>query len=250
MNLDDLIPFILPQRLEKLKAIARNRTRNLTVLLDGVHDRFNQSGIIRSCDAMGLLELHLIHNERAKFRPSRNITRGVQKWLDIQTHPNPEMAFLHLKEQGFRVYTSCFHEDAMSLLDIDFSEKVALVIGNERKGVSQSVQSLSDNYFMIPMYGFSQSFNVSVATAISLYQAVQRRIEIFGQNGDLSEDEYQDLIFQYARKTIRPKTLLALDEWFEKKALEEKALQKTEAKESIVSLPLGKPKQDLRLDES
>ncbi len=166
-----LSTFVTLARLERIQTVAKNRTHKFIPVLSDIYDRGNISAVLRSAEGMGVGEIHLIQrNER--FRVANRVTRGADEWLDIFTWADPGVVSA-LKTRGYRVYSTGF-ENAISINAVDFSKPTALVFGNEKDGVKPDIAELCDGTVYIPMHGFSQSFNISVAAAISMYQARQK----------------------------------------------------------------------------
>jgi tRNA (guanosine-2'-O-)-methyltransferase len=185
--------FLLDVRREKIDRVVAHRTRNFTVVLDRLEDSFNMAAVLRTCEANGLQEVHVIVNPEAPFMPNSRVAQGCDKWLDVKLYKDFASCREHLKSRGFALYASAIREDATSLYSLRFDSKIALVFGNERQGVSDEVLAQSDGTFWIPMRGFSQSLNISAAASASITRAISWREEHLGRVGDLSEAEAQVL---------------------------------------------------------
>jgi tRNA (guanosine-2'-O-)-methyltransferase len=185
--------MLLDVRKEKIDKVISQRTRTFTVVLDRLEDSFNIAAVLRTCEANGLQEVHVIVNPEAPFMPNSRVAQGCDKWLDVKLYKDFASCREHLKSRGFAVYASAIREDATSLYSLRFDSKIALVFGNERKGVSDEVLAQSDGTFWIPMRGFSQSLNISAAASASITRAISWREEHLGRVGDLSEAEAQEL---------------------------------------------------------
>lgn len=185
--------LLLDVRKERIEEILRLRTRSLTVVLDQLEDTFNMAAVLRTCEAMGLQEVHVVENPKVSFRPNAKVTQGCDKWVDVSRWKTFEECLSTLKARGFAVWASAAGEAAHDLYSLPFRGKVALVFGNERFGVSEPVTKLVDLKFWIPMRGFSQSLNVSAAVSATLTRAVSWRVEHQGVQGDLSAAELADL---------------------------------------------------------
>lgn len=155
-----------------LRALAR-RTRHLTVLLEAVDQGHNQAAILRSAEAFGLTEVHVVPGKHP-FRPSRRVTQGAHKWLQVCFHPDLEAAATALRAAGYRLWATWLDPAAVPLEEVPLEEPVAFLFGNELEGVSGAARSLADGLFRIPTVGFVQSLNVSVAAAITLHHAAAR----------------------------------------------------------------------------
>jgi tRNA (guanosine-2'-O-)-methyltransferase len=185
--------FLLEERLERIDDVLSRRTRTLTVVLDQLEDTFNMAAVLRTCEGMGLQEVHVIQNSKVPFKPNRKVTQGCHKWLDVHSHENFAACQKVLKERGFQIWVSDLGQKAESLFDMKFEGKMALVFGNERYGVTQEVLDGAEGIFWIPMRGFTQSFNISAAVSASVTQAIAWRIRHQGEQGDLTTEEMSEL---------------------------------------------------------
>ena len=185
--------MLLDVRKEKIDKVISHRTRTLTIVLDRLEDTFNMAAVMRTCEANGLQEVHVIVNPAAPFVPHSRVSQGCDKWLDVKLYRDFASCRAALKARGFALYASAIREDARSLYTLRFDEKVALIFGNEREGVSPEVLAGSDGTFWIPMRGFSQSLNISAAASACITRAVSWREEHLGRVGDLTDTEAQEL---------------------------------------------------------
>jgi tRNA (guanosine-2'-O-)-methyltransferase len=189
----DAESLLLDVRKEKIDRVVSERTRTFTVVLDRLEDSFNMAAVLRTCEANGLQEVHVIVNPEAPFMANSRVAQGCDKWLDVKLYKDFASCREHLKSRGFSLYASAIREDATSLYTMRFDSKIALVFGNERDGVSQEVLDGSDGTFWIPMRGFSQSLNISAAASACVTRAISWREEHLGRVGDLTEAEAQVL---------------------------------------------------------
>jgi tRNA (guanosine-2'-O-)-methyltransferase len=185
--------FLLDVRKEKIDRVVSQRTRNFTVVLDRLEDSFNMAAVLRTCESMGVQEVHVVINPEAPFVPNSKVAQGCDKWLDVKLYKSFAECREHLKSRGFQLYASAIREGATSLYTLRFDTKMALVFGNERRGVSDEVLSAVDGTFWIPMRGFSQSLNISAAASACISRAVAWRDEHLGGSGDLPPEEAQAL---------------------------------------------------------
>lgn len=202
--LPDAESLLLEPRKARVQAVISQRTRSVSVVLDRLADSFNMAAVVRTCDAFGLQDLHVINHPQVPFVPHEGVSQGCDKWLDIHRHSSPETCLADLRARGYTVLASNVGEGATPLWDVRFDKKIALVFGNERTGVSPEMVAGADARFWIPMAGFSESFNVSVATAISVSRAVAWRREHLGlTSGDLSEAEADTLRERFYKLSIK-----------------------------------------------
>ncbi len=165
---------LLPRRYERLKAVLDRRMGDLTVLLEHVEKPHNLSAILRSCDAVGVLEAHAVCLS-GRLPTFNSTAQGSQKWVPLQLHSSSAEALQALKGQGFRVYGTLLSATAIDYRACDFTGPTAFVLGAEKWGLSLEAAALVDQAVMIPMQGMVQSLNVSVATAMLLAEALRQR---------------------------------------------------------------------------
>jgi tRNA (guanosine-2'-O-)-methyltransferase len=195
--------LLLPQRKERIEQVLAERTRSVTVVLDRLEDSFNMAAVLRTCEGMGLQEVHVIRNPDAPFGPNTRVTQGCDKWLDLHLHRDAEGCLGRLKERGYRVLASAIRPGATSLFEVRFDRKVAMVFGNERTGVSDEVLAHADGAFWIPMRGFSQSMNISAAASACVTRAVAWRQEHLGLSGDLSDADKAELRQRFSILSVK-----------------------------------------------
>ena len=196
-----LRPMLTQRRLERIESVLAGRTYNLSAVLDGLCDTGNMSAIMRTCDGLGVQRVNLVMTA-ARYKVGRKVSIGSHKWLDIHHYDSPSRCALELKEAGYRLLAT--HLDGGVPLDeIDFSARTALVFGSEGKGVCDELLQHCDGRVIIPMSGFSQSLNVSVAAAMSLYQARLDRTQRLGRSGDLTREESDTLRERFFRRSIQ-----------------------------------------------
>ncbi|MFZ9871215.1 MAG: TrmH family RNA methyltransferase [Candidatus Kapaibacteriota bacterium] len=185
---------ITPERAAKLRSVLERRQPSLTVVFENVHDPHNVSAVLRSCDATGVLEAHGIYTGFQVFPElGRKSSGSARKWVDLHLHDSVDECFSQLRRRGFRIYTTHMSSDAVSLYDVDLTQPVALVFGNEHSGVSDEARALADGNFVIPQMGVVQSLNISVACAVSLYEALRQRQRAgLYHHSALSEEDFAE----------------------------------------------------------
>jgi tRNA (guanosine-2'-O-)-methyltransferase len=170
---------IFPRRLEKLKDVARQRQYDLTVILENVHDPHNIGAVLRTCDSVGVNEIYILNTDERLA--NKNVTvghksaSGSRQWIDIRYFESLEECMNAVKSQYSHIYGTAIGQDSISLYDLNLSSSCALLFGNEHEGISQQALSYVDQNFLIPQHGFVQSLNISVACAVSLYEACRQR---------------------------------------------------------------------------
>lgn len=206
--IDVLAEFLTPERQARVSKVVEERTYAVVPVLEDIYDRGNTSAVLRSAEAMGFQAAHIIELSE-KFKSSNRVTSGADKWLDVVKWKSTKECVMHLKSKGYRVLATHLDAKAKPIEQIDFSTPVAWVLGNEKEGISKEMQELADETVIIPMNGFVQSFNISVAGAISFYHIHRERIRLFGRNGDLTDEQKLILKAQfYLRTPDNPEQLI------------------------------------------
>ena len=185
---------ILPRRFQKIKSVLDRRMCDLTIVTEEIEKPHNLSAILRTCDAVGILEAHAIFKQN-KIPTFNSTAQGSQKWVKLKKHENVELAIQSLKERGFKLYGTNLKKDSQDYRAYDYKGPTAFVMGAEKWGLSQSATNLVDESIFIPMRGMVQSLNVSVAAAILLFEALRQR-EVSGINPKSGEGLNQDLYTQ------------------------------------------------------
>lgn len=184
--------LLLPRRRERIDRVVEGRTRSFTLVLERIGDPHNIAAILRSCEAFGVQDVHVVEHEKHGTRMNPKITQGCEKWLDIHHHRDIAHCARELAGAGFSLCVSDLGEGTVPLGALPLEEKLALVLGNEQEGVTATARRLADRRFVIPMLGFSQSFNVSVTAAICLGLMRERRRER-GVTGDMDATQREAL---------------------------------------------------------
>jgi tRNA (guanosine-2'-O-)-methyltransferase len=183
-----------PIRRFRLEEALRHRTRTLVPILHGVHDPHNQAAVMRSCEALGLQEFHFIQSaEGRSLHASPRVTQNAHRWIDVIEHDNFDAAQNTLRDRGLGLYAAAFTDAAIPLREMDFARPMAILFGNESKGLPSEIIEACDGTFVIPLYGLSQSLNISVAAAVTLTCAVEARRRAWGSPGDLTAEEQSEL---------------------------------------------------------
>ena len=191
---------ILPRRFERLKTVLNKRMSDLTVLIENVEKPHNLSAIIRSCDAVGVLEAYAIFNKE-KFLTFNSTAQGSQKWIKLHQFNETKKAVNTLKEQGFKLYGTNLNPESIDYKQCNFKGPTAFVLGAEKWGITEETSSLMDEHIHIPMRGMVESLNVSVAASALLFEAIRQRqvANIIPESGEgMSQDTYKKKIFEWA----------------------------------------------------
>lgn len=189
------------RRLNKISQVVKSRQHSLRIVLENIHDPHNVSAIFRTCDAVGVPKVSLLYNLEKFPKIGKKSSASARKWVDVEKFSNVNECYESLKREGYSIYTSSISTDAVDLYKLDFKKKIAIVFGNEHRGVSDDALNLADKKFKIPMYGMVQSLNVSVAAAIVLYEALrQRQKKGLYKQSELDQQQQELLIETWAKK--------------------------------------------------
>ena len=164
-----------PSRFRKLVVTLNLRQPDLTVVMEGVHKPHNLSAVVRSCDAVGVFEVHATSPER-QVRLAQKTAGGNRRWVPVTTHSSIAVAYERLRTTGFSIIAAQADTDAAEFRSVDYTKKIALVFGGERKGLSTPAVAGADHRITIPTQGMTGSLNVSVAAAVILFEAQRQRL--------------------------------------------------------------------------
>jgi tRNA (guanosine-2'-O-)-methyltransferase len=192
---------VTDERLRRMEEIARKRQFGLRVVLEDLENARNISAICRLCDAFGVQFLHVIHRGIKPIVLDKRASAGSHQWLTVIQHPSIEDCLNELRSMGFRIYATHVDVTAKEFTQVDYTGRVAIVLGNEGHGVSETARQLADERIVIPQVGFVNSLNVATATAIILAEAFrQRRAAGLYDTPELSESERNELIRQWLER--------------------------------------------------
>jgi tRNA (guanosine-2'-O-)-methyltransferase len=193
---------VIPKRYHRLKQVLNRRQPDLTVLTEDVHKPHNLSAIIRTCDAVGIFEVHSV-NVKAELPTFSQVSQGSEKWIFLNTHPDTRTAISYLKNQKFRVYAAHFSSESLDYRQIDYTKPSAIIFGAEKWGVTKEAAQLADEHIVIPMLGMVQSLNVSVAAAVILFEAQRQRLAAhIYDNTRLEPEIYDQVLFEWGYAEI------------------------------------------------
>jgi tRNA (guanosine-2'-O-)-methyltransferase len=198
---DILAEQLTPQRRERFDRVLSERTRGVTVVLENLYDPHNISAVLRTCEALGIQDVHIVETEH-KFKFSSGITKGCEKWLSIYRYPDPAACAKALHDAGYEIVVADHRPGTPRIESLAPVKRRAFWMGAEHYGLSEEAHALADGRYMIPMHGFTESFNVSVAAAVTLYTARARWQESSGQSGDLSAGEIEEIRMQWLRRDV------------------------------------------------
>lgn len=166
---------ITERRLARFRSTIERRQPMLHLVLENVHDPHNVSAVLRTCDAVGVGTVHLVYTYEELPKIGKTSSASAWKWTDLRPHESIEECYAYLRAQGITIYATDLADRAQNLYDTDLASPVALVFGNEKRGVSPEASQLADGNILIPMVGLIQSLNISVACAVTLYEAMRQR---------------------------------------------------------------------------
>jgi len=199
--LEHLLSYLTERRKELFKEVCSKRTKHFTVVTEDVYQLHNTSAVMRSCDVFGIQELHVIEEKLGK-KIDREIAMGAQKWVNIHRHHSTDVCIDVLKKEGYQIIATSPHNKATELSEFDITKKSAFFFGKEKDGLSNTVLNNADGFLKIPMYGFTESLNISVSAAIVL-QSVVSRLKDSDIDWKLTESEKKELIFHWTKMTIK-----------------------------------------------
>jgi len=203
---DFLGRHITDHKREKIVSVLNERTRHFTVLLEDIYQPHNASACLRSCDCLGLQDVHIVES-RNDYRPNNNVSMGSSKWLTLHRYHRAEPAIETLKARGYRLIATSPNEAGYDLSTLPIDKPVALLFGSEHKGLSASALAAAEGYLRIPMYGFTESFNISVTLALAVSRLVER-LRAAGIDWQLNEAEKKELTLHFYRRIVTRHDLL------------------------------------------
>ncbi len=201
--LEQLYGMITPSKVEMFERLAPMKSDYLTVVLENIYQEHNASAVLRTCESFGVQSLHIIEKD-CKYQVQRDIARGAGRWVDMYNYndENPTITCLkQLKSNGYRILATTPHENDCTIDTVPIDTPMALVFGTEGDGISQEVMDLADEFVKIPMYGFTESFNISVSAAISMY-ALRSRLEKSAVSWRMTPEELVALKIKWCTRII------------------------------------------------
>ena len=197
-----LRPHMRERRLQRIRGVVAKRTRSVVPVVEGLVNTGNVSAVMRSAEALGHQDMHVVRGEHERYKHSQRTAQGAQHWLDVWHWDGPAACAAHLKEAGYRVVSMHLHADTVPIRELDFTTPTALVFGNEDAGVTDAMLEAADAACEVPLPGFTESFNVSVAAAVALYHAQQDRLDRQGHHADLSDAEQTRLVARFCLRSV------------------------------------------------
>ena len=198
---DFLKTQVTPRRKKLFEEVAKTRTNHFTVAIEDVGHLHNVSAVMRSCEAFGVQNLHVVEEEFGK-RIDREIAMGAQKWTTLHRYNASAKAVEELRSSGYRIVATTPHKKEKTLADFKISSPAALFLGSEANGLSDQLLAEADDFIYIPTYGFTHSLNISVSAAI-IIQDLMHRLRDSEVNWQLSEEEQNELQLKWLKKHIK-----------------------------------------------
>jgi tRNA (guanosine-2'-O-)-methyltransferase len=201
--LERLLDMVSDNKRELIHQISAQRTRHITVVVENIYQSHNASAVVRSCDCFGIQDVHVISTYNP-YKVNREVAMGSGKWVDTHnyTGKNTTDCLLELKSKGYRIVATMPHHHDQKINELDVSQPIALVFGTEEHGLSDEAIALADDFVRIPMYGFAESFNISVSAALSL-QVLREKLMNSDIAWQLSDKELTQLKIEWCKTVIR-----------------------------------------------
>lgn len=213
--------LVSENRRAKFDEVLNYRTRHITIMLEDLYQPHNASAVLRSCDIFGIQDIHIVENKN-EYTVNRDIALGSPKWLNIykykQKENNTKLCIDQLKEKGYHIVATSPHKNGCSIEELPVDKPLALIFGTELTGISDTVRENADAFVQIPMFGFTESFNISVSVALCLHSLTAKLHESTA-NWHLNDSEKDELLLTWLRNTIRKVELVEKD-FFSKKQTE------------------------------
>ena len=205
--IEHLKGYLTPNRLALFNTVLKQRTHYITVVLEDIFQPQNASAVLRTCDCFGIHDVHIIEN-RNNFEVDREVAMGASKWLSLKKYNQLEQNTLEtirgLKAENYRIVATTPHINDQELQDFDLTKgKTALVFGSELPGVSEIIKNEADEFLKIPMYGFTESFNISVSAAIILHHLTLKMKQDPSIKWQLNDEEKDEIMLEWMRRSIK-----------------------------------------------
>ena len=193
--------LISDNKRDLFERLAPLRTRHIAVVLEDIYQSHNASAVLRSCDCFGVQDVHVVE-DRNPFNPAGDVAVGSSKWVDYYKHHDIQTAYDYLHRKGYRIVATLPHERDTMITELPIDQPTALVFGTELTGLSDQAIEMADAYVKIPMYGFTESFNISVCAALSLFYLTEK-MRVSDIRWQLTEEDQTTLKLHWAIQTIR-----------------------------------------------
>ena len=211
--IDYLTTFVTENRKQKFDALIRHRTKHLTVVLEDIYQPHNAAAVLRSCDCFGVQDVHVIENQN-KFEANPDVELGSAKWITLNKYNSKEEnttdCIKSLKQKGYKIVVTSPHKNDCSIEELDITNKSALFFGTEMRGATPVAFEQADAFVKIPMVGFTESLNISVSAAVTLYTLITR-LKKSSVDWHLSKEEENAVRLQWLRNSIPKSGLIEKD---------------------------------------
>jgi tRNA (guanosine-2'-O-)-methyltransferase len=198
--LEHIYPLLTEERRSKIDRVVPSRCFDISVVLESIYDRGNISAVMRTAEGLGFSNFHVVETF-TKFKEANRVTQGADKWVETKKWKKSSDFVKYAKENKIRICVTSL-EASKPISEVDFTTPLALVLGNEKDGVSPEMIEAADERIIIPMPGFVQSFNISIAGAISMYHIYQDRLQKLGKVSDVTGEQIKILQAHYALRTL------------------------------------------------
>jgi tRNA (guanosine-2'-O-)-methyltransferase len=201
-----LSQFITADRFNKMLDIIENRTYKLSIVLEDIYQTHNASAVVRSCECFGVQDLHIIEN-RNRYQLNPEIVLGSNQWVTMKRYSdsnkkNTKTCLDNLKAEGYRIIATTPHKNGVNLENLPIHGKMAIVFGSEKEGLSEEAMNLANEFMFVPMYGFTESLNISVTVAIVMHY-LSLKIRKESEDWKLTEEEMNKILLSWFEKTIK-----------------------------------------------
>lgn len=218
--LEYLSAVVTSERLALYNKIIESRTNYITVVLEDIFQPQNASAVLRTCDCLGIQNVHVIEN-RNQFQVDTEVSMGSSKWITINSYHRKKNNSLEtiktLKKSGYRIVATSPHINDVELPDFNISKgKIALIFGSEQPGISETIIREADEFLKIPMFGFTESFNISVSAAIILHHLTQKLRNSESIDWHLTEEDKVEIKIQWIKNTVKKSALIEKRFWEER----------------------------------
>lgn len=209
-----LARYITEHKKLKMEKVLSDRTRHITVVLENLHKPHNGSAVLRTAECFGIQDIHVIENKR-EYKANPYVTRGSGKWIDIKKYSGEgsqavKQCFEKLKDEGYCLIATSLDKYGRSLESINIDRKIALIFGNEYEGLSDYALNTADEKLTLPMYGFTESYNISVTAAICLYNLIGK-LRQSDVNWNLTDKEKEQITLEWYKGVIKHSDVLERD---------------------------------------
>lgn len=202
--------MVSERRIQRLNEVLNERTNHLSIVLEDVYQSHNFSAVLRSADIFGVQTVNFIENKH-EYKISEDVAMGATQWLDLNRYQNgtnnTKACLTDLKAKGYKIVATSLHKNSVSLEELNIEKPIALVFGTELTGITKDAEEMADEFLQLPMYGFTESFNISVCAALCMYQLTTRiRKEV--PNYHLTAEEIKNIYLEWLKTSVKRSDLV------------------------------------------